>query len=558
MVTDLADEFVINISKIKPRTKKRQCVRSAFFPFHLFFLAIAFVLWSGMSMAFGDTTVMTGSLLKAVRMDIVANGQTIGFATIPSGTTVIVTSVTDDGVLIRRSDEEAPFKIPKDSISVQMPVSATEKPTPSQPQDAVVTQARVTSSTETNSAVIPSAEQMNKALGIPLFGNGSLWEENDAMVAGHLGWPEESKTAYEAGYRRYPYTFNVGTKVLGARALSLFLQGINDKVSRVAILFANKGDVAFFSSAEEAKQQAAHPKQPLNVTDNMLRECHDAMQSDKNTIETALNSLLGPSRPARIGRFASMSEAGQRWDWKGHTFLLVAQPNEYVTLRILPTATFDDPDADKKSFQATKETISKRVEHRENGDVVITDLPMVNQGRKGYCVPATFERVLRYYGLSEDMNILAMAGQTRAGGGTSINAIEGATFNVIHDAGGIITQKNFSGSILEIKPFIDAGKPILFGHFSTLEFNKRVNERMQYRVAVSNWDDWQNKFLPSLKKSTPLQPDPLYSHVCLIIGYNQKTREIAISDSWGPAATERWMTEEEAQQIKQSGISVIE
>lgn len=79
---------------------------------------------------------------------------------------------------------------------------------------------------------------------------------------------------------------------------------------------------------------------------------------------------------------------------------------------------------------------------------------------------------------------------------------------MIRDAGGTITQKNFSGSIQEIKPLIDAGKPILFTHFSTQEFNNRVNERMAHRVAVANWDDWATRFLPSLKKTAPLKPDP--------------------------------------------------
>jgi hypothetical protein len=184
---------------------------------------------------------------------------------------------------------------------------------------------------------------------------------------------------------------------------------------------------------------------------------------------------------------------------------------------------------------------------------------MVDQGRKGYCVPATFERVLRYYGLSEDMNVLAMAGQTDAGGGTSIQAIQSATYAMIRDAGGNITQKNFSRNIQEIKSAIDAGKPILFCHYSTEEFNNRVNERMEHRVAVTDWGKWFSEFLPSLKKSIPLKPDRHYSHICLIIGYNEKTREIAISDSWGLQVTERWMTEEEARQIQQpGGLSVIE
>ena len=411
----------------------------------------------------------------------------------------------------------------------------------------------------TSQSRIPTAEEVNKSLGIPLFGNGSLWEENPAVVAGRLRWPMESTTSYESSYRRYPYTFNQEIHVLGARALSLFLQGVNDRTSRVSILFANKGDVVFFSSADEARRQAAKPNQPLNVTAAMIKSCQDAMRRDKATVEAALKSLFGDSRPARVGRFTATTEAGQRWDWNGSSFLLFSPLNEYVALRIVPTSVFDDADAARKSFSAAKTKLASRVQHRDNGDVIIGDIPMVDQGQKGYCVPATFERILRYYGLSEDMNVLAMAGQTDAGGGTSVNDIQSATYAMIRDAGGTITSRNFSGNIQEIKSTIDAGKPILFTHYSTREFNRRVDERMIHRIAVTDWEGWKSRFLPSMRNSVPLKHDRESGHVCLIIGYNEKTGEIAISDSWGPSATERWMTEEEARQIKaDQALSVIE
>jgi hypothetical protein len=158
------------------------------------------------------------------------------------------------------------------------------------------------------------------------------------------------------------------------------------------------------------------------------------------------------------------------------------------------------------------------------------------------------------------MNILAMAGKTDAGGGTSISDLEQATYSVIADAGGAIHPRNFSGSIQQIKPLIDAGKPLIFPHFSTEEFNKRVNERMDIRANFSQ-TDWSSKVLPDFKKKqgAPLKPDPSCGHVCLIIGYNEKSREIAITDSWGLLYTERWITEEEARQIMQpTGLSVIE
>jgi hypothetical protein len=518
-------------------------------------------------------TSSQGTLVKEAKMDLLADGHVIGFAKIPAGTRVFVLSTNTQGELVvKRSPKESPFVVPQDVVAIDTPPSAplspkdVANPTPlstlqssSTPQSTPAPTVAPSASPTISGTKVPTAQEVNKALGISLFGSRPLWEESDAVVAGRLDWPAESRTSYETGYRWYPYTDNSATAVLGARALSLFLQGINDKTAKVSVLFANKGDVEFYSSAQEAKQQAANTNQPLLVTENMLKGCQDAMRHDKTTAESALKALFGASKPARMGRFASTTESGQRWDWNGHTFVLVAPPNEYVALRILPTSSFEDTDAERKSFAAAKANLSQRVKHKENGDVIITDLPMIDQGRKGYCVPATFERVLRYYGLSEDMNILAMAGHTQAGGGTSMSDIEGATYGMLRDAGATISKRNFSGSIQEIKSAIDAGKPILFAHYSTPEFDKRVDERMARRIAVTNWEDWSTRFLPSLKKTIPLVPDPNYSHICLIIGYNEKTRELAISDSWGRAAKERWMTEEEAKQIKQPGaLSIIE
>jgi hypothetical protein len=519
-----------------------------------------------------------GTLLRDAKVDIVAEEKVIGFIKVPQGTRVIVVSTNAAGdLLIKRTEADKPFVVPLDAVSVETPAATpTPSPTPTTDATPAPTSTPETShaqdlnplpaSTSASTVVAegakdPTAQEVNKALGIPLFGTGKLWEENPATLAGRLDWPRESKTTFETSFRRYPDTSNAETKVLGIRALSLFLQGTAERTSRVSILFANKGDISIYKSPQEAALQKEN--QPLKVTDRMMRNFQEAMRTELSTLRDALTALFGNFRVVSLGRFMTMREQAMRWDWKGSSFLLVHQPNEYLMLRILPTKELDDEDSSKKAFSAAKQELSKRVKRRPNGDVIILDLPMVNQGCKGYCVPATFERLLRYYGIPADMNILAMAGKTAAGGGTSISDLEQATYSVIADAGGAIHPRNFSGSIQEIKPLIDAGKPLIFAHYSTEEFNNRVNERMMHRKPDTNWDDWATKFLPDFKKMnhTPLKPDPRYGHVCLIIGYNEKTREIAITDSWGTAAERpRWMTEEEARQIMRpsAGLSVIE
>jgi hypothetical protein len=60
------------------------------------------------------------------------------------------------------------------------------------------------------------------------------------------------------------------------------------------------------------------------------------------------------------------------------------------------------------------------------GDVWLYDVPMVDQGRKGYCVVASAERVMRYYGNSVDANELAQIANTQTEGGTSPEAMNAA------------------------------------------------------------------------------------------------------------------------------------
>ena len=68
--------------------------------------------------------------------------------------------------------------------------------------------------------------------------------------------------------------------------------------------------------------------------------------------------------------------------------------------------------------------IADNVIRDPRGDVFIDNVPMVDQGQKGYCSVSTAERVLRYYGLEIDEHELAQAANTTAEGGTSTLAMK--------------------------------------------------------------------------------------------------------------------------------------
>jgi hypothetical protein len=157
------------------------------------------------------------------------------------------------------------------------------------------------------------------------------------------------------------------------------------------MVFANRGDFARKSDLDRAAQ----------------------------AIEATLKPALGDGAQLWFGQSRNVRYKARRWNWKNHAILLET-PEPYVGVRIMPTDLADkEGRGEMISYQELKQTLAQRVQRRPNGDVIIGDMPMVNQGPKGYCVPATWERYLRYLGIQADMYVLAMAGGTRIGGGTS-------------------------------------------------------------------------------------------------------------------------------------------
>ena len=53
------------------------------------------------------------------------------------------------------------------------------------------------------------------------------------------------------------------------------------------------------------------------------------------------------------------------------------------------------------------------------------------------------------------------------------------------------------------------------------------------------WNDLKEKKYKSTSRNELLRS---MGHICLIIGYNEKTNQICISDSWGNKYSERWVS----------------
>jgi hypothetical protein len=102
----------------------------------------------------------------------------------------------------------------------------------------------------------------------------------------------------------------------------------------------------------------------------------------------------------------------------------------------------------------------------------------------------------------------------------------------------------------------------MWGVFVDPELEKKLTARAKERGKATDWNAWQEKLKPARSVSR-IGPRHIQSstenpnleinnaHMRMIIGYNARTKEVAISDSWGKHAEERWITLEEAEAMTQ-------
>lgn len=393
---------------------------------------------------------------------------------------------------------------------------------------------------------------LNKALGHPLFArNGNIWNESTGHVAQRLRLPLESQTPFTSSYRLYTRS---GYSFAGAKPKTVVAYGDHHGRSlSLSIIYANKGDSLSTVGAGED-----HFKDNGKSVDRNTLE--GAMIYDASVIAKTLSSVLGEPTEQRMLGQGNKSHKVQRWDWNGHSFLLAHVKEEYVGLNIV-RADFADGGGrfSRVSDGEIKVRLKNSVTSEANGDVFIKNIPMVDQGPKGYCAPATFERAMRHAGVPADMYLLATLATTGGGGTNTAKLYEEVAFTT-RSKGGRTARKIDLRSLApnKIKRYIDKGVPILWQMCSLSGYNQIANSRTRARRGVKDWADYTTKIASAAKANAETLQEKGNYHICMIIGYNEATNEVAVSDSWGKNYTIRWIHVDEAEAVSNKNGFVID
>ncbi len=366
--------------------------------------------------------------------------------------------------------------------------------------------------------------EMNTLFGLEIWKDHCLWDDPTGPAAERMKLTIESKTAFIENHRNYPLG---ETNILHEPVYTTVLYGGTDYVDSLSFVFLNQGDIPNGET----------------VTIEFVEKMAKDIEASGNHLLNNLTPVLGEPKRDTIGK-NNLREKVCRWDWNGHAIILSTQEGQYSILRIIPSKLADRAGkVDKIMSKDLRQRMASCVERRDNGDIVIGNIPMINQGPKGYCLPATWERYLRYLGIPVDMYQLAIIGKTDVGGGSSADAMINATTGILSGQGRKLEELGRTLEIKTVAKQIDQGMPIMWCFVSPISFQKLVNKHTNLRNGTT---------LPEYEDKTD-DYDPEYyrpqGHICLIIGYNQEKQEIAISDSWGPEYALRWVPIEAANTV---------
>lgn len=434
---------------------------------------------------------------------------------------VEILEILQDSVEVRRADGYK-FNIPFSSLSEASRTGLIKKATGSKKEDE-------------------DYKRLNALLDLELWVDADLWDDPDHAVAQRLGWPQESKTSTQSSFRKY---FRETTLIAGARAHTAVLYGRGGKIDYISIMFANKGDSV--------------PSGVIDDIDEAFDQINDAIKANQQTIASRLKAL-GESVNDLGGISRGMKERAQRWNQGKNSFWLATVEDEYITLRIMPLELADNwGKPEYKSDENVRKAAAANVSETEFGDVMIQNIPMVDQGPKGYCVPATIERCLRYMGIRADMYTLAMAGRTGIGGGTNLTNIIEGTSSYVRRSSRKMASISGKVSTKTISRYIDRGQPLMWTMFSSRAYNELADKITRKRQEATDYKNWKKNLREILRDSPDLRKDYNSAHICLIVGYNDRTNEIAVSDSWGPRFELRWVDADQANNVSQGKFYTID
>lgn len=394
--------------------------------------------------------------------------------------------------------------------------------------------------------------------------NEKLWETSsdnflDQRNEMYFKWLSDKKNEV-----RYPgYSNSPGMTFLGMKSWETIIRFEGGKVNQVEVSLYARGDSGEISD-EKTFQTAVDDT--VKKIDDWVGEKGIPIQKERLKTGMYLEKKVwvkNSSLTVELRWSASEKIKTQDFEDPRGKDKKIKFRAEYIGVSIGKFDPKSDPrkmsSIPKKADIASAIDIKQNVKKGMDGFVYIENIPMVDQGDKGYCAVATAERILKYYGSDVDQNILAQLANSSATRGTDAEEMLDmlkkvqAKFGVFVRPHVEIKLQTFMEMVNDYNKLAKkAGKKqISYGNDNDvgaiyISMDCELLKKVKCEKNKNGFRNFQNDIIKHVDQGIPLAwsvilgvikekglPQAEGGHMRIISGYNKEKNEILYSDSWG-------------------------
>lgn len=400
------------------------------------------------------------------------------------------------------------------------------------------------------------------------------------QAADNLNYPLFRWTSDKQTDARYPgYANSPELSFFGVKVVEMIVRFENDRLHQLYTVYYSRGDA----------------KKPLRM-----------MEFEKlcSTLTKKLAAYTGDEGKLITGNLTKNDRLFNRIFVKnGFVFELKfsirteqkGKSGEFIQLVISRFDPENDPRRQRLAHTRTavrRVELTKNLKQEANGDIWLDNIPMVDQGMKGYCVPAVLERVLRYYGNENvTQHTLAQIAGSRADKGTSVESMvevvrkTGSKFGVrvspvylrgndVKELEKLVRDYNKTAKRMKKRPISivtqKKGNTVYYMVAETLAQLEPEVELQLWRSRTREYKEFRDLIRRSTGKGIPviwsvqlgkfreekIAPQTTGGHMRLIIGYNEQADTLIYTDTWGSGHEKKSMPAAQAWAITTAYFTV--
>lgn len=368
---------------------------------------------------------------------------------------------------------------------------------------------------------------------------GQLWQTRIETFHQHFGalgfrWLSANQEALRS--------VNPKLSMFGESVGETIVRSREGLVHRVDISIFNRGDRGAMRTSEFEEIRGRWQGFVTEVTGTKPEEAKSATDS-----AVGVERVLWYTEESAILLESSVSRGGP----------------EFLRLRLAPKpqgAFYLGNSTGRVRQQVFRGDLRRNVQKKDEGDVVIQGIPMVDQGPKGYCAVASAERVFRYYGLETDQHEMAQLASSSSKEGTSQQGM----YEALKKASNGVQLRVYDVIKFEPQDFVDwieaynrearkkdvKARPIDLRRAYFLDYVfASLNPAVYRKVKATRgtyFEGFQKDVFDHIDQGIPLMwgvylglfpekgiPQARGGHMRLIIGYNRREDTLIYTDSWG-------------------------